>query len=408
MKRNSVAFIALAIAIACQVSYADPGTDSKTEVKSIQSAATGIARSRLWFCEGMLAQGMKSHSTGASILASIRDLGWKIGQRVPKGTPLVTEIPQVMGIRSTFEGLPLKSAQRALARIQGIDKSITETDLDQRIVAWEFRGHDQVVNAASELYQKLSSLESAYEGIDAQLTAENPAFVVKKRSLHRQFLASLVVFNAMPMLGLATHHVGLMMASFFLTVPFNLASYAVWRSTKIGSREIYQSHFQSALRDLIAKKNDDQFAMFSQFSIFPTEFDKAIFTGEGDFVHARTEAAQLLSGPLSMMAYFSTAKEDYQKNLVANAGDFARKVTTDHILYFDKETQEPVWLFIYRSARFNPMGKKPRKPVEEAQEQDYFEPGLAPGKIWYRSITLGDPPWATCRSDTLRGPSEQG
>jgi hypothetical protein len=149
---------------------------------------------------------------------------------------------------------------------------------------------------------------------------------------------------------------------------------------KENSREFNYSKLQAALEKIVDSSDQERFAMFSQLSILPVEFDRAIFSQSDEIEKTRLDAVLELSDAISLWAFEAAHVDSIEQRMVANAGEPFRKILTDNIVYFDEQEKEPVWLVVYRSSRMRPAGKKPKKPVEEQKKQEYFEPDLVPGK----------------------------
>jgi hypothetical protein len=74
-------------------------------------------------------------------------------------------------------------------------------------------------------------------------------------------------------------------------------------------------------------------------------------------------------------------RDDFIQRYVTNAGDVERHVFLDHLVYFDEEANEPVWMFFYRAHQNRPTGSKPKKTKKEVKQSDedwQWAPGLSP------------------------------
>jgi hypothetical protein len=346
---------------------------------SFAEISTNGPGSRFLFCEGLLTAGLKEHSTGESILASIRDLGWKFSKLIPKDATR-TKSSEVIAINTRFKKLSKKELMTADARVREIDEALTETDLDLRLFALEIRGTEKINRAREALAQKIAALQVEYGGLSDTAKTTYPRFGEIRKSVSRFYYGSLVGLNLLAVMGLATHSLGPMIATMMLAVPFNTFSLLTWQSMKENSREFNYSKLQAALEKIVDSSDQERFAMFSQLSILPVEFDRAIFSQSDEIEKTRLDAVLELSDAISLWAFEAAHVDSIEQRMVANAGEPFRKILTDNIVYFDEQEKEPVWLVVYRSSRMRPAGKKPKKPVEEQKKQEYFEPDLVPGK----------------------------
>lgn len=351
----------------------------------VQAAPSFLGRkTKVATCEVMLNNNLKAFTTPGSPLPSLRELKFRLQKQISdrSNDDMSYEDSFYSG---SIESIRIKKAQALIERLNGIEGTIMSTNLDRQILSYEFRGAE-IEKALKYLEVKEAELEPIY-----QKTYE-------KEWSRASRLASKVigVTLAWTMLDIShdmIHSIEQMTSeslrhAFFIMVFIgNFAHDILIPSLKHNKERLDSDYFKlkKFLKNADRDKNDI-FVSGSSIKI-PTEFHHMLMSKENiDDPQARQIAIRQYGGSFleQMFGRFFKGTQDHTDLLqrhVANAGDLERSVFLDHLVYFDEETNEPVWMFFYRSFQNRPQGNKTKKTKSDAKESErdwQWLPGLSP------------------------------
>lgn len=341
-----------------------------------------LSNATVWelaLCESMLTSELKSFATDhSSLLVSLRDLKLKMDKRAAGSDFEGTGYESVQESNLIDHIKPIDAAKASL-RIQEIEKTLTGGNLDQQIWAMEFRGKANAIMAMNELTAKYTALSKDFYELQTKLKEKFPDIEEKRRDFLVRHYSTLMLINV---LGLATlHHYDgpVALTSAALVILCDAVALALRRAgrTNLDDKKFRRKLALSMLRSLGENPSHDWVHIQSTNLIVPVEFHKSIYSNDGDRDEAKMKAYLMNSTISNLIAYVADMIQQ-MKDLVSNAGDIKRRVYLDQFTYWDKETNEPVWIFIYRASRDRPTPRKPKQVDTKESREERLEDAWIP------------------------------
>lgn len=333
-----------------------------------------LSNATVWelaLCESMLTSNLKRFATDhSSLLVSLRDLKSKMDKRAAGADFEGTGYEHVTDSNLIDHIKPIAAAKASL-RIQEIEKTLTGGNLDQQIWAMEFRGKANAVMAMNELTIKYTALSKDFYALQNKLKEKFPDIEEKRRDFLVRHYSSLALIN---ILGFATlHHYDgpVALASAALVFLSDTVALALRRA---GRNNFDDKKFRinlalSMLHTLGESPTRDWVHIQSTNLSVPVEFHKSIYNNDGDRDEAQMKA-YLMNSTISNLIAYAADMVRQMKDFVSNAGDIKRNVYLDQFAFWDQETKEPVWIFIYRASRDRPTPRKPKQvDTKESREE---------------------------------------
>lgn len=362
--------------------------------------------SKIVACEITLTGQHLDLSQKQSALPVVRDVIYKVRKAAPK-SPRDGISFERLAYNGRIDKLSTGQGEKVLSRLNGIENAITSGNPDMQYFSMEIRGAD-IEKALASIEARESKIQDSYMKIKEQIQEKYRASMAKRTS--GLFLNGLDVFFLGYWLGKLILSVlvepqlfhGSIMLGNFDVLPmldvFVLANAAdVFRNkvNKYVQHNRYRLDSQylqlkKTLKEASANAIDSNKLFISSYGMtVPTEFHHLLMEDkkQGSLTDEAISSARELGaiyGELTLWESQRMEWKDFLENRVtqyqANAGDIHRSIYVDHIVYFDTEKNEPVWLSFYRSYRQIPAGRKPTKKIKESvRERSWgWEPGLVP------------------------------
>jgi hypothetical protein len=328
-------------------------------------------------CELLLKSPLDQETTDRSVLNPLRDVIYRISDITKTSIPS-TSHSKNLNYTGSIESMTGEQALKVLERLNAIHDDVLNPGVDGQMVAFEIRGAEKISQALDKVEAREAELEALYKKAKLK-TAMNFSsfytwFLYSKWAMIN-FLIVPSVFPQDPLLATS-------IAAVFNTVisPLYYFRY-IYQTKRVDSSFPSFKHF---LRSMVAEPRPEQFAMTSVSMTLPSNFHKYLFSDQPllDGADARNQAVNLWGGSFIKFAKEWSVKGAELKTLLKettlNAGDGSRSVHVDRIAYYDEDTKEPVWLFIYRSTRNTPAGRKRSPPRSSVQTELELEPVMIP------------------------------
>lgn len=316
---------------------------------------------RLMTCEVFLKSELDQASTQGSVLNPLRDVMHRLSEETKTKIPSTTNAKN-LEFAGPYSTLSEEQTLAIMGRLNGLHDELLNPSVDGQMVAFELRGSQNISKALDNVEAKEAELEAIYKAARIE-TGTRFSSLYTALLYNKWWLVNFFVF---PLLASQDPVLAVSSAAGFhaLLSPLYLLR-RIYQNKRIDS--LYAS-FKHFLRSMAAEPRSDQFAMSSASMTLPSGFHKYLFSDQTapEGKKARADAVNLWGG-----SFIKFAKEWHQKGApiadilkttTLNAGDRSRNVHMDRIAYYDDQTNEPVWLFIYRSMRNTPSGRKPAPP----------------------------------------------
>ncbi len=285
----------------------------------------------------MLSPQLEEFELGGDVRPALRDAQTQIRQFRPGLDGITYD-------RLFYQGpaghMKTSDAQSAFERINGIDDTLSKTNPEITIVAREFRGHAAISHALNSLKSLESEISIEYDQLEKQVNSR----------LEHVVAAIGAVQGLMP--------------------------YWRWKQRRGPELNKLRVFISSLSTD---SRKDDIFLSMSGLLI-PATFHHALIqadTGEA-LTQGRRDALRewgMLLEPEMVEALKMSVRDLYVNGFPQRKHmGYFRMVFLDQIAYFDKRTNEPVWLSIYRAHRTYPTPRKSRVH-EPLPQSNAFETG---------------------------------
>lgn len=346
-------------------------------------ARTGgpIQLSPLAHCEAILSTPFKDLTPEQAPLSSVRQLihilQAKAGRTQTDGTSY-----SVLSIAEDLETLSRSKAGTLIRHLTGLEEGLTSAGDDPQIFAVEIRGKEAIMQGRERLLERMSQLKPIYDELEAKGAQSYPEFF--QRMKRWRWAARGGMMMSIPTLVYAAIiHDPLIycMASAvcFVTATPSLAEFLVKRSKRTleGSAK-----FLSALDRVLGSEPSPSPVVVwaSKSNMMTSDLHRSIFNGEPD-EQARIDAHIIKSSLIRSIAFLQLEEFGGETRWVREAGNPWRDINVDHILYFDPERKEPVWIIAYRAYSNRPKPRKPNPVERDTRREEIEVPGMRPAHV---------------------------
>lgn len=298
----------------------------------------------------------------------------------------------------SLERLGKSKASTIVQRLNGIEEELTKTNLDTQFFVSEIRG----ANVALALEQMEAHEAQVFEHYKQAKKDFSEAYM---RGPMARFLFSALASSTVFFAGytsaitldafLWSDYEKLTLGLKIIMLAGTYSSLSTIRDYIAVNRQRLDTGYINLKKALRNASNSpaerDHFYINSMNLLVPIEFHRHLISSSNTPLPEENvkKARELVvgafeSGELTAWERLKIDSSKYESDLlervVTNAKDIARRGYVDHIVYFDKDTQEPVWLSFYRAYRRTPTGRKPSKPSlqREGKRKRQWLPGMVP------------------------------
>jgi hypothetical protein len=332
---------------------------------------------RIMTCELLLKSPLDQAATNRSVLHPLRDVIYRISDATKTAIPS-TSNNKNLNYTGSIDSMTGEQALKILERLNAIHDDTLNPSVDAQMVAFEIRGAEKISQALDKVEEREDELEALYKNAKLKTAKNFSSFYTW--SLYSKW--AIINFLVVPSVFTQDPVVATSIAAIFNAIISPLYYFRhIYQTKRVDSSF---SSFKQFLRSMVAEPRSEQFAMTSASMTLPSNFHKYLFSGQPlpDGTEARNQAVNLWGGSFIKFAKEWSMKGAELKTLLKettlNAGDRSRSVHMDRIAYYDEDTKEPVWLFIYRSVRNTPAGRKRSPPKSSMQTELELDPALIP------------------------------
>lgn len=349
-------------------------------VYSAQGWATVSAAS---LCEALLSVDLEADAAHSSdLLYSLRTLSGELSRRISVEDLDSTRYGNVYS-KADLNAISSGQALKLYQQLKGLEDGLTRPNLDMQMFAIHFRGANDIVSAFMKIHKGYEDARREYRKVEPLLKERFPEMVRLRDRVRNMNLALFLAINTV----FATH-VGVGEPNVLSSLPTLIYDGVASVSFIGGLFASGHATMKMIASDVLAMakyKPDGRspVVMYSEEMEMPIEFHRALF---GD---AKVDPEDRDLGRMKFylrnttlsngFAFLLGGLENDPVEMARRAGDTFRRAYVDHILYFDTERNEPVWVLSYRAYRKIPSGRKPRKTSAETLEQS--SPVGIPGLI---------------------------
>lgn len=343
---------------------------------------------KLVSCELMLKGKVRQFKNAEPILASIRDLQYQLRDHLPWIHTDGISYHDVF-YNGAIQKLPDLKSELIMARLNGIEESLTKTNLDVQMSSFEIRG-DDIKKALEVLEEDERAIAPTYKDL---VKKRAPYFQRMLFSYFNLFILgfsvhSLADLSQLVFSGLSGGANGDMIST--LVPAFFLLSWSRHFRAFINYEKLRFDSYYVELKDALNKAAQGKNAglLYSQSTHFliPVEFHQMLMDKSIEGLPSENSKERELAvweyAPTYTQRLFMSRSELAQwhmQRLVKNGGELYRFLFLDHFIYFDERANEPVWVFFYRAHRTQPFGRKPKgKESSSSQKENMWSPAWKP------------------------------
>lgn len=370
---------------------------------SLSAFSSGLPSSV--FCQALLQTGKAKNDLNP--LTSLRDVRYRmsklaVAQKAKQVSPYFGFDLQLDLETPRWRPFQKVKVEAALARLAQLENDVAHIHFDGTYVGFEFRGEESIRKARALALDEINKYESR---VQTELRQRYPRFRLGKLIQHGMsaFLISTIALAAndphyfqaaflmAPMTAMAVvgnefilpeirkssvsvnfdaqlKTIDEVLAQPGASFPFHMLS---------GSFEIRTDLHKIFMTDMSRDLNDDEIQLL-------VDAAEKIHETFGDEQWISRDWKKRSAG-LSYRQKYEMFIEQAMNEAKYFPEGRTRQSYVDSIFYFDKETNEPVWLFFYRAFKSRPLPpKNPKKQkqseIQSASEKDWV-PGLVPQRI---------------------------
>lgn len=350
--------------------------------------------SKLVSCELTLKGAHRDLSQKESILPILRDVKYRILETIPQSKSDGIHYDD-LNFRDSLNQLGKRDAIAIVQRLNGIEEDLTKTNLDAQFFVSEIRGANIPIALERMEAQETLILESYKQAkkdfYERFMKGKGTQFVFSFLSGATVFFAGLspaltldaLVWSDYENLSLGTQMI--MLAGSYAGLG-SIRDYIAVNKQRLNPNYF---HLKSALKKVSESPTETDFFMSSLGFSVPIEFHRHLLaTSDQPLSEEQVQKARVMvvgsieAGEISLWEMLkidrSKFREELLKRIVNEARDVTRRGYIDHIVYFDKDAQEPVWLSFYRAYRTKPTGRKPSKKIFQREAKTKWSPGMVP------------------------------